>query len=191
MSIVSSSGKLVKRESTSRLPIKHSESCSTISSAKVKESFTVGVLYRFFSLKNILNCCKLQIVFKNETRLGNNFHFKDQIPKDLTSGVVYKFQCGLCNESYYGECIRHLNVRIGEHIGISPLTRKQVKPKNSSVADHLLLCNHSASYDDFSILTRDNSKFLLELKESLLILRDKPSLNRNITSAPLYLFDKA
>ena len=143
------------------------------------------------SLKNILNCCKLQIVFKNKTRLGNNFHFKDQIPKDLTSGVVYKFQCGLCNESYYGECIRHLNVRIGEHTGISPLTRKQVKPKSSSVADHLLLCDHSASYDDFSILTRDNSKFLLELKESLLILRDKPSLNRNITSAPLYLFDKA
>ena len=40
------------------------------------------------SLKNILNCCKLQKVFKNKTRLGNNFHFKDRIPKDLTSGVV-------------------------------------------------------------------------------------------------------
>ena len=55
-----------------------------------------------------------------------------------------------------------INVRIGEHIGISALTRKQVKPKNSSVADHLLLCNHSASYDDFSILTRENKKFLLD-----------------------------
>ena len=87
--------------------------------------------------------------------------------------------------------MRHLNVRIGEHIGISPLTRKQVKPKNSSVADHLLLCNHSASYDDFSILTRENKKFLLELKESLLIMRDKPSLNRNITLALLYPFKKA
>ena len=143
------------------------------------------------SLKNILNCCKLQIVFKNKTRLGNNFHFKDQIPKDLTSGVIYKFQCRPCNESYYGECIRHLNVRSGEHFGISPLTRKQVKPKNSSVADHLVLCNHSASYDDFGILTRDNSKFLTEVTESLLILRDKPSFNSNKTSAPLYLFDKA
>ena len=70
-------------------------------------------------LKNILNCCKLQIVFKNKTRLGNNFHFEDQIPKDLTSSVVYKFQCGLCNESYYGECITQLNVRVGEHIGIT------------------------------------------------------------------------
>ena len=89
------------------------------------------------------------------------------------------------------ECITHLNVRIGEHIGISPLTRKQVKPKNSPVADHLLFCNHSASYGDFSILTRENKKFLLALKESLLIMRDKPSLNRNITSTPLYLIDKA
>ena len=111
------------------------------------------------SLKNILNCCKMQIVFKNKTRLGNNLHFKDQIPKDLASGVVYKFQCGNCNEFCYGECMRHLNVRIGKHIGISPLTRKQFKPKNSSVTDHLLLCNHSASYDDFRILTRKNKTF--------------------------------
>ena len=83
------------------------------------------------------------------------------------------------------------NCRIGEHIGISPPTRKQIKPKNSFVADHLLLCNHAVSYDDFSIQTRENKKFLPELKESLLIMRDKPSLNRNITSAPLHLFDKA
>ena len=89
-------------------------------------------------------------MFKNKTTLGNNFHFKDQIPKYLFSCVAYKFQSGLCNESYYGECMRHLNFRIGEHIGISPLTRKQVKPKNSSVADHLLLCNHSASYDELN-----------------------------------------
>ena len=145
------------------------------------------------SSKNILNCCKLQIVFKNKTRLGNNFHFKDQIPKNLTSGFVYKFHCGLCNESYYGECMRHLNVRIGEHIGISPLTRKQVKPKNSSVADHLLLCNHSASYDDFSILTRENKTFLLESnKKSLLMLRDDINWPNFITRLSLLpkLFSK-
>ena len=142
-------------------------------------------------MKNIFNRCKLQKVFKNKIRLGNNFHFKDQIPKDLISVVVYKFQCGHCNESYYGDCVRHVNVRTGEHIGITQLTRKQVKPKYSSVIDHLILCNHSASYDGFGNLTRDNEKFLLELKERLLVMRDKPSSNRNITSAPLYLFDRA
>ena len=46
----------------------------------------------------------MQIMFKNKTRL-DNFHFKDRISKDLTSGVVYKLQCGLYNESYYGECV--------------------------------------------------------------------------------------
>ena len=51
------------------------------------------------SLKNILNCSRLQTVFKNKTRLGNNFHFKDRIPKDFISGVSYKFQCRICNES--------------------------------------------------------------------------------------------
>ena len=124
------------------------------------------------SLKNIPNSCKLQIVFTIKIRLSNNFHFKDQISKDLTSGIVYKYQCGLCNGFYYGDCYRHLNLRIGEHTGISLLTKKQVKPKNSSVANHLLFYDHSAShddYDDFSILTRENKKFLLELKESLLI----------------------
>ena len=130
-------------------------------------------------------------MFNKKTRLGKNFHFKDQILKNLTFCVVYKFQCELCNESYYRECMRHLNVRIGEHIGILSLIRKQVKPKNSSVANHLLLCNHSASYDNFSILTRQNKTFLLELKESLLIIRDKQSLNMNITSTQLYLFDRA
>ena len=43
MSIVSSSGVLVKRESTSRLPIKNSKSCSTVSSAQTKvKDFKVG-----------------------------------------------------------------------------------------------------------------------------------------------------
>ena len=130
-------------------------------------------------------------MFKNKTRLGSNFHFKDKISKDLSPGVIYEFQCGLCNEFYYGEYMRHLNVRIGEHIGISPLAIKRVKPKNSSVPDHLLFSNTSASDDDFSILTHESRTFLLELKESLLIMANKTSLNRNITSAPVYLLDKA
>ena len=82
------------------------------------------------------------------------------------------------------------NVRIGEHIRISPLTEKKVKPKGSAFSPHLLLCNHSPSFENVSVLTKENKKFLLELKESLLIMRDKPSLNRNIRTTPLYLFDK-
>ena len=42
---------------------------------------------------------------------------QDGVLKELMSGVFYRYQCGLCNESCFGECVRHLNVRIKEHIG--------------------------------------------------------------------------
>ena len=78
--------------------------------------------------KRTLGCCKMQIVFKNQRNLSNVFRFKDRLPYDLVFCVVYKFQCGRCNASHYGETDRHLKPRSGEHVGISPLTFKKVKP---------------------------------------------------------------
>ena len=46
--------------------------------------------------------------------------FKESLPYDLISKVVYKYTCGRCNSSYYGETDRHLRERAGEHIGLSP-----------------------------------------------------------------------
>ena len=40
------------------------------------------------SLKNLLNCCKLGVVFRNKARLSNKFIFKNRISEDATSGVV-------------------------------------------------------------------------------------------------------
>ena len=138
------------------------------------------------ALKGALNCCKLEIVFESQTKLSNSFCYKDPIDKFLISGVVYKFQCGLWNKCYYGESIRHLDIRSGKHKGMSPLTERKVKPSyNSAVCDHLLHNNFLPSFDNFSILAYENKTFLLEIKESLLIMRDKPSLNRNINSVPL------
>ena len=65
---------------------------------------------------------------------------KDRLPVDLVSGVVYKYICGRCSSSYYGEIGRHLKVRSGKHIGISPLTSGKIKPsKESGIGDHLLI----------------------------------------------------
>ena len=69
------------------------------------------------------------------------------------------------------------------------MTKKKVNPKGSVVSDNLFLCNHSPSFENFSVLTREKRK-ILEMKESLLITRDKPSLNRNIRFARSYLFDR-
>ena len=107
------------------------------------------------------------------------------------SCAVYKFQCGRCNATYHGETDMRLKVRLGEHIGISPLTFEKVKPSiESSIRDHLLLYNHDPSFDDFIILALGTNKFSLEIKESLLIKRDKPILNKNISSTTLFLFVK-
>ena len=125
------------------------------------------------SVKGGLNCCKLQVTFKSQNKLCNNFCFKYPVPQILTSGLVYKFQCGLCNESYYGECVRHLAVRhlavrSGEHIGILPLTNKRKKSrKDSSVCHHLLNWNYLSTFEDFSVLCHEDKKYLLKLKETL------------------------
>ena len=76
-------------------------------------------------------------------------------------------------------------------IDLSPLNGKKVKPSNNSaICDHILYCNFLPSFDKSSVLAPANKKHLLKIKETLLIMRDKPLLNRNINSAPLYLLDK-
>ena len=133
--------------------------------------------------------CKLSVVFKAGRNIGIFFKFKDRPCRNLLSGVVYKFSCGCCNASYIGQTMRHLKVRASEHIGISALTGNRVQPTLTAISDHLLFCPYDASFDDFVILTTCSNSFQLELKESLLIHRDGPELNKSMSSKPLYLFN--
>ena len=84
-----------------------------------------------------------------------------------------------------------MKVRSGKQIGIlSPLTFRKVKPsKECAFCDHLLNCNNIPSFDEFTILTYRHHRYILEIKESLLIKGDRPILNNNISSAKLFLFD--
>ncbi|XP_057296240.1 uncharacterized protein LOC130625194 [Hydractinia symbiolongicarpus] len=136
-----------------------------------------------------LPCCKLRVIFKSGCRIGNFFRFKDRVSKALRSKVVYKYQCDGCNAIYYGKTMRHLKVRACEHMAVSALTGKSVKSINpSAVLEHVVFCKNRPSLDNFSIISSASNNFDLELKESLLIRRDKPILNRNIASMPLFLF---
>ena len=91
------------------------------------------------------------------------------------------------DSSYYGQTDRLLKVRSEEHIGISPLTFRKVKPsKESAIRDHLRNCNEISSFDDFTILAYGHHKYILEIKESLLIKRDRPGLKKNNSSAKLF-----
>ena len=128
--------------------------------------------------------------YEIQSTVSHLLHFKDRLPKDLLSGVIYKYTCRKCSSLYYGETDRHLKVRSGEHTGISPLTSKRIKPaKDSAVHDHLFSCKNEPSFDEFPVLARASNKLTIGIKESLLIKKDKPILNRNTSSIDLLLFD--
>ena len=81
------------------------------------------------SINKNLPFWKIKVIFKSTTRLTNFFRFKDKVPFNLRSNVVYKFSCGRCNVTSYGKTCQHLNVRVGEHSGISPINEKSRKLK--------------------------------------------------------------
>ena len=134
-------------------------------------------------IRNHLPYCSLRITFQSKTRLSSLFCYKDIITKETSSHFVYEFVCGCCNATYYEESERHF-------FDITPLTGKRVKnPKKSAIFDHILMKDHDASFEDFTILLKEKNKFKLHPKESLLTRSEKLEVNRNIYSYLLDLFD--
>ena len=137
-------------------------------------------------MKNKLPYCNIRFLFQIKCKNSNYFTFKDKTPLFLCSGIVYKFQCGSCNATYYGKTKRHFKVRMCEHLGISALTGRRVKGDNDSdIKEHLLFCDHTPDFD----LATNSNDFKVTLMESLLINRNHPSLNTNRQSFSLELFD--
>ena len=54
---------------------------------------------------------KLKIVFSSPNKLCSGFVFKDRLPRELDSMLLYKFTCSTCNCTYIGETKRHFQVR--------------------------------------------------------------------------------
>ena len=88
----------------------------------------------------------------NSFKIKNYFAYKDPIPNDLKSFLVYKFTCASCSSSYIGETCCHFKTRIEEHIK---------KDNKSHIFKHL----HSSetcfdSYNSlcFKIIDKANSK---------------------------------
>ena len=142
------------------------------------------------SIQGNLQFCSLKVVFQSPCKLPSLFHFKDTLDKKIRSDLVYRYTCSNCNVTYYGKTYQHFFTRAAEHMGISNLTEKRVKNvKQSAVSDQLLQCDCSINFDNFDNLASETNNFKLLIKESLLIMRDKPVLNRTTTSFPLKLFD--
>ena len=59
------------------------------------------------AMKNKLPHCNFWIALQTKCRLINFFLFKERIRVFLHSGIVYEFQWGGCNATYYGKTKRH------------------------------------------------------------------------------------
>ena len=141
------------------------------------------------TMSKYMKFCKLRVIFQTNNSLKNHFRFKDFVPKTLRSSLIYKFSCGSCTASCTGKTYRHFKVRVSEHQGVSPRMGKPAKGTfSTSVNDHMLVCDHKVVHEDFKFLGNESSRYLLELKESLFIKRDKPLLNKNSYSQELLLF---
>ena len=100
----------------------------------------------------------IKLVFTS-FKIKNYFSYKDPIPDDLKSFLLYKFTWASCSSGYIGETCHHFKTRIEEHI------KKDNKP-------HIFKHLHSTttffdSYNclSFKIIDKANTKF--DFKEAL------------------------
>ena len=139
----------------------------------------------------IHNIYKVIVVFSSKIKLRNFFSFKDKIPTNLKSLVLYKYKCSDCNVTYIGKTTRHYQVRFSEHLGISKVTNlplKYNKKSSTAIRDHTHLSGHNSTKDCFKIIGSATNDYHLKIKESLNILRENPLLNKTVKSFPLHLF---
>ena len=129
-----------------------------------------------------------QLILVNNFKINSFFKFKDSIPHALCSGIVYKFSCAKCASVYYGSTIRTLYTRVSEHKGLSDRTGKSmIRPKQSSIRDHVMSCGSDIPIDDFKIVASHSKEIDLRILESIFIQKEKPILNDSNSSFPLKL----
>ena len=105
----------------------------------------------------------IKLVF-NSFKIKNYFSYKDPIPDDFKSFLVYKFTCASCSYSYIGETCRHFKTRIEEHIK---------KDSKSHIFKHLhstTACFGSYNSLCFKIIDKGNSKFDSKIKEVYILI---------------------
>ena len=149
-----------------------------------------------FSLKNKLTRLlrefypqlAVRVIFKPTHTIGNLFKFKDVVPVELQSSVVYKYQC-CCNATYIGMTKRQLSVRISEHCGRSLRTNRPIaKPPFSAIRNHSETCDHPLLKTSFSVLASRTNDMELSTVETLYIIKEKPSLCSHERSADSLCF---
>ena len=131
----------------------------------------------------------IRVIFKSTNTIGKMYKFKDKIPIDLQSSLVYKYSCDSCKASYIGKTKRHLRSRIAEHLGRSARTNARISnPPFSAIREHSLTYDHRISIENFSVLAKSSWDQDLAIMESLFTHTERPTIGTHESSSQLLCF---
>ena len=135
-----------------------------------------------FYHRHLSDMVNLNVIHKTFS-IGDLFRHKENQPLMYRNNVVYKLTCS-CGSTYIGQTRRNLQLRMNEH------NPKFKHTQETDVTKHLLENpGHTINFDQPQILTSAcNTKELL-IKETILIQQEKPDINVDLTSIPLYIFN--
>ena len=87
------------------------------------------------------------------------------------SGVIYQFTCAKCNLSYVGCTKRFWETRLQEHSHVSGLTGKPLHGMQMfAPMQHVRAgCHVNVERKNFKIIGHEKDRYLLQLKESIII----------------------
>ena len=96
---------------------------------------------------------------------------KDMDPMENKSGAIYLFYCGdlACDKEYIGETSRTFGEKFKEHL-----------KEHSPTYNHSNNTGQSTTQDKFQIIGREGHNIARNIKESIYIRVNDPTLNRNI-----------
>ena len=124
------------------------------------------------SIKKICGRYGIQTHFKGGTTIKNLLVSpKDKDPMVNQSSAIYWYQCGDlgCDDEYIGETSRTFGERYKEHLKAP-----------SAIHHHSTITGHTTNHNNFQIIGREGHNLARNIKESIYIRVNNPSLNNNI-----------
>ena len=124
------------------------------------------------SIKRICGRYGIQTHFKGGKTIKNLLVSpKDKDPMLNQSGAIYRYQCNNlgCDDEYIGETSRTFGERYKEHLKAP-----------SAIHHHSTLTGQTTNHNNFQIIGREGHNLARNIKESIYIRVNNPSLNNNI-----------
>ena len=124
------------------------------------------------SIKKICGRYGIQTHFKGGSTIKSLLVSpKDKDPMVNKSSAIYWYQCGGlgCDDEYIGETSRAFGERYKEHLkDLSPIHQQSNQT------------SHPTSHNNFQIIEREGHNLARNIKESIFIRVNNPTLNNNI-----------